>query len=82
MEALEAFVRGGGTLVTLAQAGDLPIRRFYLPVRNVLEGLPPTEYWDPGVTLRTRVDTTHPAAYGMPEEALVLFGFQQGNNQA
>jgi hypothetical protein len=82
VEALEAFVRAGGTLVTFAQAGDLPIRHFSLPVRNVLEGLSPTEYWDPGVTLRTRVDTAHPAAYGMPEEALVLFAFQQGNNQA
>jgi hypothetical protein len=80
--ALEAFVRNGGTLVTFAQAGELPIEHFPLPVRDVLEGLPSSEYWDPGVTLRTLVDTSHPAAYGMPEEALVLFGFQQGNNQA
>ncbi len=80
--ALEAFVRSGGTLVTFAQAGELPIEHFPLPVRDVLEGPPSSEYWDPGVTLRTRVDTSHPAAYGMPEEALVLFGFQQGNNQA
>ncbi len=82
VEALEAFVRNGGTLVTFAQAGELPIEHFPLPVRDVLDGLSSEDYWDPGVTLRTHVNSSHPAAYGMPEQALVLFGFQQGNNQA
>jgi len=80
--ALDAWVRGGGTLITFAEAGDLPIRHFGLPIQNVLEGLPATEFWAPGTTLRTRTDTTHPAAYGMPEDPLVLFGIQQGDNQA
>jgi len=78
---LDAFVRGGGTLVTFSAAGDLPMEKLEVPVRNVLSGLSSSEFWAPGPTLRTRVDTSHPVAYGMPEEALVLHGFQGGNSQ-
>ena len=63
----------GGTLVTFAQAGDLPIQRFGLPLRNVVAGLPSKEFWSPGSTLRVRFDNTHPLAYGMPAEGLALF---------
>jgi hypothetical protein len=73
VKALQAFVEKGGTLVTFGQAGDLPIQRFGLPLRNVVAGLPPKEFWSPGSTLRVRVDGSHPIAYGMPKEALALF---------
>lgn len=81
VEALDAFVRGGGTLVTFSAAGDLPIEELHVPVRNVLDDLSPMEFWAPGPTLRTRVDTRHPVAYGMPEEAIVLHGTQGGASQ-
>jgi len=71
--ALEAFVRAGGTLVTLGRSGDLPMERFRLPVENVLDGLSSTEFWSPGSTLHVRVDNTDPLAYGMPDEALAVF---------
>ncbi|MEJ2542000.1 MAG: peptidase M14 family protein, partial [Gemmatimonadota bacterium] len=77
IEALEAFVREGGTLVTFATAGDLPMQHFGIPVRNAVEGLPSTEFWSPGSTLRMDVDSDHPVAYGMPKEALAVFW--QGN---
>ncbi|MFB3852655.1 MAG: M14 metallopeptidase family protein [Vicinamibacterales bacterium] len=73
VQALQAFVQKGGTLVTFAEAGTLPIERFALPVRNVLTGLEPKRFFCPGSTLRTRVDNTHPLAYGMPERALATF---------
>jgi hypothetical protein len=73
VKALEAFVQGGGTLVTFGQAGDLPIQRFGLPLRNVVAGVPSKEFWSPGSTLRVRHRTTHPVAFGMPAEGLVLF---------
>jgi hypothetical protein len=73
VKALEAFVQKGGTLVTFAQAGDLPIQRFGLPVRNVVAGLGSREFWSPGSTLRVRFDNQHPLAYGMPSEGLALF---------
>ena len=73
VKALQGFVQKGGTLVTFAQAGDLPIQRFGLPLRNVVANLPPKEFWAPGSTLRVRYDTAHPIAYGMPAEGVALF---------
>lgn len=73
VRALVAFVENGGTLVTLAQAGDLVLEEFDVPVRNAVAGLSSTEFWAPGSTLRVRVDRTSELAYGMPEEALATF---------
>jgi hypothetical protein len=73
VEALQAFVQKGGTLVTFAEAGSLPIERFGLPVRNVLTGLTSTQFWCPGSTLKVTVDNTQPLAYGMPPNALATF---------
>ena len=71
--ALQAFVRSGGTLVTFASAGDLPIERFDLPVRNIVAGLPGREFWAPGSTLRVMVRNGDPLALGMPDRALATF---------
>ena len=73
VKALDAFVQKGGTLVTFGQAGDLPIQRFDLPVRNVVAGLPGKEFWSPGSTLRVRFNNTNPLVYGMPADGLALF---------
>ena len=76
--ALEAFVNNGGTLVTFAQAGDLPIQKFRLPVRNLVAELSSTEFWSPGSTLRVDINHTNPLAYGMPADGLAAF---LGGNQ-
>ena len=73
VQALEAFVRQGGTLVTFAQAGALPIEEFDLPVRNAVSGLSGNDFWAPGSTLKVRVDTRDRFALGMPEDALATF---------
>jgi len=73
IDALEAFVEEGGTLVTFAEAGDLPMDEFGLPVRNAVAGMWGNEFWSPGSTLKVRVDTADPFAFGMPEDALALF---------
>ena len=73
VKMLQAFVQKGGTLVTFGQAGDLPIQRFGLPVRNVVAGLPSKDFWSPGSTLRVRFDNHHPLAFGMPREGYALF---------
>lgn len=73
IKALESFVQKGGTLLTFAEASDLPIQRFGLPVRDVVADLPSKEFWAPGSTLRVRFANTHPLAYGMPDEGLALF---------
>jgi hypothetical protein len=73
VNALQAFVEKGGTLVTFGQAGDLPIQRFGLPLRNIVADLPPKEFWAPGSTLRVRFDQANPIAFGMPTEGWALF---------
>jgi len=73
IDALEAFVENGGTLVTFAQAGDLPIDEFDLPVRNAVAGMSGDDFWAPGSTLKVDVDTSSPFAFGMPEHALATY---------
>ena len=73
VDTLEAFVENGGTLVTFAQAGELVLDDFDVPVRNAVAGLGGEDFWAPGSTLRVRVDTTDPLGYGMPERALATF---------
>ena len=73
IDELEAFVENGGTLVTFAQAGDLPIDEFELPIRNAVKGMWGNEFWAPGSTLKVDVDTSSPFAYGMPENALATY---------
>ena len=73
VNALQAFVQKGGTLLTFGEAGDLPIQRFGLPLRNIVAGLPSKTFWSPGSTLRVRFDNTNPIAYGMPADGLVMF---------
>ncbi|GIW52296.1 MAG: peptidase [Gemmatimonadales bacterium] len=73
VDALRQFVENGGTLVTFAEAGELAIQKFGLPVRNVVAGLSSKEFWCPGSTLRVNVNRTHPLGYGMPREALATF---------
>ncbi len=74
--ALQEFVTRGGTLVAFAAAGDLPIQRFNLPVRNVVAGLSATSstpFWCPGSTLKITVDPSRPGAFGMPSSAFATF---------
>jgi hypothetical protein len=73
VRALIAFVESGGTLVTLAQAGDLVLDEFDVPVRDAVEGLSGDGFWAPGSTLRVRLDTDDPLAYGLPQDALATF---------
>ena len=70
--ALQEFVRGGGTLVTLDSASDLPLDVFGLGVRNVLKGVPRSEYFCPGGLLRAQADPSDPLTYGMPKDFVVF----------
>lgn len=72
-DALESFVRNGGTLVTFAQAGSLVVDEFDVPVRDAVAGMWGNDFWAPGSTLKVDVDTSSPFAYGMPEDALVAY---------
>ncbi|MDQ3134845.1 MAG: M14 family metallopeptidase [Acidobacteriota bacterium] len=66
VENLRRFVEEGGTLICFDAASELAIKRFNLPVRNVLEGSKSSDFYAPGSILRIDVDTSHPIARGLP----------------
>jgi hypothetical protein len=70
VKALRQFVEDGGTLVFLNRASDFAIEQFKLPIKNVVAGLPRTEFYVPGSILRLELDTSHPIAKGMPKESI------------
>jgi murein tripeptide amidase MpaA len=70
VKALREFVEAGGTLVCLNRASDFAIEQFKLPVRNVVDGLPRTDFYVPGSILRIELDTNDPIARGMPKESI------------
>lgn len=73
LSALRDFVAAGGTIVGLDEACDMLIKDFWLPVRNVLEGLDRDEFYCPGSLLRIIVDSTHPLGYGLRREEAAVF---------
>ncbi len=77
VDALKDFVEKGGVLVTFGSAGELPIEKFKLPIRNVVKNVASQEFWSPGSTLRMDFDNTNPLAFGMPDSGYGLF---VGNN--
>jgi hypothetical protein len=69
---IDAFVRGGGTVVAWNQGTASLISALQLPVRNVVQGVPRQEYFTGVSIMRAIVDTTHPVMAGMPAEADVV----------
>ena len=67
---LRYFVETGGTVIFLNRASNFAIEQFKLPLRNVVGGLPRTDFYVPGSILRIKLDTSHPLAKGMPAETI------------
>jgi hypothetical protein len=70
VKALREFVEAGGTLIFLNRASDFAIEQFKLPVRDVVDGLPRTDFYVPGSILRIELDNNDPMAKGMPRESI------------
>jgi len=70
VRTLRTFVESGGTLIFLNRASNFAIEQFKLPVRNVVAGLPRTEFYVPGSILRIELDASHPLAKGMPQQTI------------
>ena len=73
LQALQDFVRAGGTLILMHQGTEVALESWPLPVKNVLKGVSRTEFSCPGSLLEIQLDIRHPVAYGMPEKATALF---------
>ncbi|MFN2513374.1 MAG: M14 family metallopeptidase [Pyrinomonadaceae bacterium] len=70
VKALREFVEQGGTLIFLNRASDFAIEQFKLPLRNIVAGVPRTDFFVPGSILRIELDTSHPIAKDMPKETI------------
>ena len=70
---LDAFVRGGGTLVTFNRSSDFAIEQLHLPVENVVAELERKDFFGAGSLLEVTTDPLHPVMAGMPELASVFF---------
>ena len=62
---LARFVDDGGTVICFDGSCAQLIKRWRLPLRNVLEGLSSSDFYCPGSILRLDVDASHPLARGM-----------------
>lgn len=71
--ALDDFVRAGGTLIALNRSTTFVIEQLKLPVRNVLQGRPRTEFFAGGSLLAVEVDTTQPVMAGFAPTGHVFF---------
>ena len=70
VKQLRAFIVQGGTVVFLNRASEFAIDQLKLPLRNVVGGLPRTDFYVPGSILRLELDTTNPLAAGMPKQTI------------
>ncbi len=73
VENLRKFVESGGTLICFDASCELVIKRFSLPVKNVLSGLKRNEFYNPGSVVRLEVDTKNPLAKNLKKETAAYF---------
>jgi hypothetical protein len=73
VKALSDFVAAGGTLVTLNNASNFAIEQLGAPVRNVLKGIAPKDFYCPGSILRTHLDDSSPLTLGLEKESIAWF---------
>jgi hypothetical protein len=73
VENLKKFVENGGKLICFDDSCGLVIKRFNLPVKNVLSGLKRSEFYNPGSIVKLDVNSGHPIARGLREETPAYF---------
>jgi hypothetical protein len=72
LQALDAFVRGGGTLICLDQAGGLAIDLFKLSVKDVARDAG-DKLLAPGTIVHIDVDEGNPLSFGIPARTSGVF---------
>jgi ribosomal protein S18 acetylase RimI-like enzyme len=70
---IDAFVRGGGTLICFNRSSNFAIDELKLPVINATAGLGRQEFAVNGSLLRVITDPTERVMAGMPPEAAVFY---------
>lgn len=73
IENLKKFVEAGGKLICFDDSCELVIKRFNLPVKNALDGLKRSEFYNPGSIVKLEVDKQFPLATNIPKETSAYF---------
>ena len=73
VENLKKFVEAGGKLICFDDSCEFVIKRFNLPVKNALDGLKRSEFYNPGSVVKLEVDKNSPLAKNLPEETAAYF---------
>jgi hypothetical protein len=62
---LKTFTEKGGVVICFDASCELLIKQFELPVRNVLEGVRPSDFFCPGSILSLDLDRSNPISRGV-----------------
>lgn len=73
VENLKKFVENGGKLVCLDDSCELVIKKFGLPLKNVLNGVARKDFYNPGSIVKINVDRSHPIGRNVLEETPAYF---------
>jgi len=73
IENLKKFVENGGKLICFDDSCELIIKRFNLPMKNVLKDLKRSEFYCPGSILQLDVDNTNPLAKTFGKQTAAYF---------
>lgn len=73
VENLKKFVSAGGRLVCFDVSCGMVIKRFGLPMKNVLTGLKRSEFYNPGSIVGLDVDTKQKLAAGLASDTSAYF---------
>jgi hypothetical protein len=72
-QALRSFVEAGGTVIAFNDATEYAVETLELPVRNVLEGVPSTDFYAPGSILSVELEPGHPVTSGVRATPAIWF---------
>ena len=73
VENLKKYVENGGKLICFDDSCEMVVKRFRLPIRNVLAGLKRNEFYNPGSIVALNVDTRSNLAKGMKPTVAAYF---------
>jgi hypothetical protein len=73
VENLKKFVENGGKLVCLDDSCELVIKKFGLPLKNVLNGVARRDFYNPGSIVKIKIDRSHPIGRNVLEETPAYF---------
>jgi Zinc carboxypeptidase len=73
VENLKKFVESGGKLICFDDGCEFVIKRFNLPIKNVLDNLKRSDFYCPGSILQLDVDVANPIAKGLKKQTAAYF---------